>query len=66
LNNEIQRRDRITHRLKEEEPITNDDVEKAQDGDVESQQRVESAAKSVLRKGQQVDVETEVKIDSNK
>jgi len=36
LKNELQKRERVTHRLNEEEPLNNDDVEKAEEGDVES------------------------------
>jgi hypothetical protein len=36
LKNEIQRRERVTHRLNEEQPLNNDDLERAQDGDEDS------------------------------
>ena len=66
LKNELQKRERVTHRLIEEEPLTNDDIENAENGDQQSQEKVESAAKDVLRRGTQTSVETDVKIENNR
>ena len=66
LKNELQKRERVTHRLMEEEPLTNDDIENAENGDQQSQEKVESAAKDVLRRGTQTSVETDVKIENNR